>query len=131
MMDEDWLGELMSPFGEVRVRRLFGGQGVYLDGLMVALVADGILYLKVDAETAPEFEAAGLDPFAYTAKNGRRTVMSYRKAPGDVLENPDALAPWIGLAYGAAKRAAAAKEKTPATKRPRPATKRPRRKAAG
>lgn len=131
MMDEDWLGELMSPFGEVRVRRLFGGQGVYLDGLMVALVADGILYLKVDAETAPEFEAAGLDPFAYTAKNGRRTVMSYRKAPGDVLENPDALAPWIGLAYGAAKRAAAAKEKTPAMKRPRPATKRPRRKAAG
>ena len=68
---------------------------------MVALVADGILYLKVDAATAPEFEAAGLDPFAYTAKTGRRTVTSYRKAPGDVLENPDALAPWIGLAHGA------------------------------
>ena len=133
MMDEDWLEELMLPCGEVRVRRLFGGQGVYLDGLMVALVADGILYLKVDTETAPEFEAAGLDPFAFSAKNGRRTVMSYRKAPGDVLENPDALAPWIGLAYGAAKRAAAAKEK-PAREKPakeKPAKARTRRKTAG
>jgi DNA transformation protein len=108
MLDADWLTDLFSPFGTVRVRRLFGGQGVYLDGLIVGLVADGVLYLKCDEETVPEFEAAGLAPFVYSAR-GRTVALSYRKAPSDVLENPDALAPWVGLARQAAVRAVARK----------------------
>lgn len=125
MLDEEWLIDLFSPFGEVRVRRFFGGQGVYLDGLMIGLVAGGVLYFKADAETTPEFDAAGLPPFSYERKTGRRTVMSYRRAPGDVLENPDAMAPWVGLALKAAHRAEAkkaaprARARSGTTKKPR------------
>lgn len=120
MLDPEWLTELFSPFGSVAVRRFFGGQGVYLDGVIVSLVADGVLYLKSDAEAAPAFDAADLAPFSYLAKGERRVITSYRRAPTEALEDPDALRPWIVLARAAAGRAALAKAgRKTASKRPR------------
>ena len=46
----------------LRTRRMFGGLGVYSGDVMKALVAYGELYLKVDGETKPAFEAAGATP---------------------------------------------------------------------
>jgi DNA transformation protein len=124
MLDTDWLVELFSPFGTPSVRRMFGGQGVYLDGVMVALVADGVLYLKSDAETAHAFDAAGLDPFTYVGKDERRTVMSYRRAPPAALDDPQEMGPWVDLARAAAGRALV-------RKKPRSPRVRPARTAAG
>ena len=59
----DHLIELLAPLGEPEAKRMFGVRGVYLDGLMVALVANGQVYLKADAQTLPAFEAAGSQPF--------------------------------------------------------------------
>ena len=42
---------------------MFGGAGIFADGMMIALVADGVIYLKADEETVPRFEAEGLGPF--------------------------------------------------------------------
>jgi DNA transformation protein len=121
MLDPEWLKELFSPFGAVAVRRFFGGQGVYLDGVIVALVADGVLYLKSDAESAPAFDAAALAPFSYLAKGERRVITSYRRAPAEALDDADALRPWIVLARAAGERAAAKKSggrsRTPVSKR--------------
>jgi DNA transformation protein len=123
MLDADWLVELFSPFGTPSVRRMFGGQGVYLAGVMVALVADGVLYLKSDAETAGAFDAAGLVPFAYVGKDGRRTVMSYRRAPPAALDDPDEMRPWVDLARAAAGRSAGHKKRPSSRSRaPRLAT---------
>jgi len=55
--------ELMSSIGPVHAKGMFGGHGIYLDGLMFALVADGILYLKSDEETGSEFTEKGLEAF--------------------------------------------------------------------
>lgn len=41
--------ELLSPLGTAHSKRMFGGHGVYLDGLFIGLVARDQLYLKVDA----------------------------------------------------------------------------------
>ena len=109
MMDPEWLHELFSPYGGVGIRRLFGGQSIYLDSLIVAFVADDVLYLKSDAETAPAFDAAELAAFSYIAKGERRVITSYRRAPAEALEDPDALRPWMMLACAAANRAAAKK----------------------
>src|SRR3546814_12391591 len=77
----DHLIELLAPLGEPEAKRMFGVRGVYLDGLMVALVADGRVYLKADAENLPAFEAAGPLPFAFRSK--QRTITgSYRSAIG-------------------------------------------------
>jgi len=124
MLDPEWLKELFSPVGAVGVRRFFGGQGVYLDGVIVALVADGVLYLKSDAETAAAFDQAGLAPFSYIAKGERRVITSYRRAPPEAHEDADALRPWILLARAAAGRAAlkktGARGTKPGSKRARP-----------
>ena len=57
--------ELLGPAGRVRARAMFGGHGIYVDDLFVALVAFDRLYLKADAQTRAQFEAAGCHPFVY------------------------------------------------------------------
>ena len=66
-----YCAELLSGLGTVRTKRMFGGHGIYVDDLFVAIVVGETLYLKADAETWPRFEAAGCAPFTYTAKGGR------------------------------------------------------------
>ena len=55
--DFDFLTELFAGFGPVAVRRMFSGAGVFADGLMIALVVDGVIYLKADDSFIPLFEA--------------------------------------------------------------------------
>lgn len=110
-MDADYLRDLFSAFGPVTVRRMFGGAGIYADGVMFALVADEIIYLKVDDETASAFEREGLAPFTYSKKPGQQAVMSYRRMPDRCYDDPDELARWATHA-----RAAANRKKAPVSK---------------
>lgn len=100
----DYAVELCSTLGRVAWRRMFGGYGLYCDGTMFALIAEDVLYLKVDDLSRGEFERAGATPFVYEAR-GRRTVMSYYRAPADALESRELAAPWVRSAYAAALRA--------------------------
>lgn len=104
--DPEQLKELLSSFGSVSIRRMFGGIGIFAEGIMFALVSDGELYLKVDAETMPAFRAEGSGPFSYGAK-GRRVVMSYWRLPDRLLDEPEEFAQWARTALGAAQRTAA------------------------
>ncbi len=101
----DYLHEVFRPLGPVRIRPMFGGQGVYHRGLMIALVADETLYLKTDDVSAPQFDALDLKHFVYS-KNGKPVQMSYRLAPEDVFENELAAEEWGTRAYEAAVRGA-------------------------
>lgn len=56
----------------VSVRAMFGGHGVYVDGLFVAIVDDDVLYLRADDRNRAEFSASAVPPFAYTTKDGAR-----------------------------------------------------------
>ncbi|MFT7776721.1 TfoX/Sxy family protein [Roseateles sp.] len=103
--------EMLSPLGPVRVRRMFGGQGFYVDGLFMALIDGGQLFLKADDLTRQHFVAAGCPPFTYPTKDGERMVMSYYRPPEDALESPPLMLPWARLAFEAALRAANAKAK--------------------
>jgi len=103
-VDADDIRDLFSAFGPVVVRRMFGGAGIYADGAMFALVADGVVYLKADAHNAPAFELEKLPPFTYTTKNGKRGVMSYRRMPERLYDDPEELAAWARAALAAAQR---------------------------
>lgn len=100
----------MRDLGPVNVRRMFGGAGVYADGVMFGLIAEDTLYLKGDVETKRDFEAEGLCPFVYEGR-GRKISMSYWRAPERLLDDPDELVVWARTALEAARRAAAAKPK--------------------
>ncbi|MBS0436634.1 MAG: TfoX/Sxy family protein [Proteobacteria bacterium] len=114
--------ELLAPLGAVRVKRMFGGHGFYVDELFIALIAFGRLYLKADASTRARFERAGCEPFVYETQKsgkGKPVTMSYFTAPEDAMESPALMQPWARLALEAALRARAAKK--PAARPVRPA----------
>jgi DNA transformation protein len=107
--------ELLAPLGAARARRMFGGWGLYLDDLFVAVIVDDRLLLKADAQSAPRFEAAGGAPWVYEAR-GKRVAMGYWSVPADAMDSPDAMQPWARLAIEAALRARAAKAAAPKRK---------------
>lgn len=102
--------ELMQSIGPVRAKSMFGGHGIFLEGLMFGLIADSVLYLKADKETENEFKAKGLEAFTYD-KNGKEFKMSYYQAPEEVLENSEEMCSWANKAYGAALKAASKNRK--------------------
>lgn len=119
--------ELLGTVGSARARRMFGGVGLYVDDLFVALIFAERLYLKADAQTRERFEAAGGQPFVYDAK-GKAMSMGYFTAPDEAIESPTLMQPWARLALEAALRARAAKpasaraskKATPPAKKARP-----------
>jgi DNA transformation protein and related proteins len=111
----DDIRELFSAFGPVEVKRLFGGAGIFADGRMFALVSQGVIYLKVGAHAAPAFDREQLEPFTYATKAGRRGVMSYRRMPDRLYDDPDELAIWAREALAAAGHGG--KETSPKAKR--------------
>jgi DNA transformation protein and related proteins len=110
-MDAEDIGEVFRAFGPVRIRRMFGGQGIYRGELMFALEAGGELYLKADRETEDLFKSLGSRPFAYTDRNGRTATMSYWLMPDSALDDPDEAAELATRAFEAAQRAKTAKGK--------------------
>ncbi|HEX5600496.1 MAG TPA: TfoX/Sxy family protein [Hyphomicrobiaceae bacterium] len=99
------LRDLLNGLGPIRIRRMFGGAGIYCDGMMFALVSDDTLYLKADDVNRGNFEARSLAPFRYETKDGRMAVMSYWRAPEELLDDPDELMVWARAALEAARRA--------------------------
>ena len=90
---------------------MFGGAGVYCDGLFFALLEDEAIWLKADERSRPEFERAGAEPFRFETKDGETVSMSYYGAPGDFYDDPEATRRWTTLALDAAARAARLKKK--------------------
>jgi len=109
--DADYLSELFSVFGPVTVRRMFSGAGIFADGLMIALVVDGVIFLKADADIIPLFEGEGLSPFSYKRKQGRRTIMSYWRMPERLYDDPNELAEWARRSDAPKRRTRPAKAK--------------------
>jgi DNA transformation protein and related proteins len=124
--------ELLAPLGAVRARRMFGGHGIYLDDLFIAIVAFERLYLKADAASQPAFADAGCERFTYEAQ-GKTVSLNYWTVPAEAMESPALMQPWARQAIAAALRARAAKPSAPARKarattaRPAPAASRSRR----
>jgi DNA transformation protein len=104
--DPDHIAELFSGFGPVSVRRMFGGAGIFADGLMIGLVVDGVIFLKADESTIPRFEREGLGPFSYRTKDGTRSLASYWRMPERLYDDTDELADWARTAMESARRAA-------------------------
>ena len=104
-MDAEGIRELFADILPVRVRRMFGGHGIYDGERMFALEAGGEIWLKADAQSIPRFEAAGSAPFTYV-KQGKPFAMSYWRLPDEALDDPDALQDWTRLAVEAARRGA-------------------------
>jgi DNA transformation protein len=101
--------ELLAPLGAAHARRMFGGYGLYIGDVFVALIADERLYMKTDDASRPAFEQAGCEPFAYSRRDRSAVTLGYWTAPEQALDSARAMEPWARLSLAAALRAKAGK----------------------
>ncbi len=132
-MDPQFISDLFAPFGPVAVRRMFGGAGLYRDGLMFALVFDGVIFLRVDAASIPDFECEGSRPLVYTrakspGKIGRASL-SYWRLPERLYDDPEELAAWAERALAIARHKKSAPRQPSKSKQPGKAPKLSKRRA--
>jgi DNA transformation protein and related proteins len=111
----DYCCELLSGVGTTTAKRMFGGWGIYVDGVTIAVIADLTalgsgknekLYLKVDDVTKLQFEAAGGQRFEMESK-GKTMGMNYYTTPDETMESSDAMLPWARMALRSALEAKA------------------------
>ncbi len=82
---------------------MFGGYGLYHDGVVFGLISDELLYLKADDSTAHFFQNKGLEQFTYT-KADKLIKMSYFLAPEEIYEDRDEAAIWARRSFEVAFR---------------------------
>lgn len=94
----------LECLGSIRPRRMFGGAGLYFEGLFFAVVADDVLYFKVDDSNRPDYEAEGME--AFRPFPDKSMVMGYYQVPIDVLESKETIRDWAEKALRVAERKA-------------------------
>ena len=105
------LDQLSRAARGIRARSMFGGVGIYAGELFFALIADDTLYFKVDDSNRPDFEARGMGPFL--PFGDERDKMQYYEVPADLLDDTDALRPWVvrAIAVAAKKKSKKARKR--------------------
>ncbi|MGE0767087.1 MAG: TfoX/Sxy family protein [Hyphomicrobiaceae bacterium] len=93
------LEEMLAPLGPVALRRMFGGYGIFLDGLMFGLVTGERVYFKTDETGRAAFQAEGLGPFTYAKKGAPAVLTSYWQVPDRLFDEPDELVDWARTAH--------------------------------
>jgi DNA transformation protein len=96
------LTDRLRALGPISVTRFFGGAGLVKNGVQFAFMIKGILYLRVDARSRPEFEALGATPFSYATRAKTVKVASYYELPDEIMEDSETLVQWVTKAYHAA-----------------------------
>jgi len=110
------VGELFDRMAGFRIKRMFGGLGLFAGEVMFGLIDEGQIYLKTDAALEADLRAAGAQPWLYTERRGPRAGItvetSYLSLPDEAYDDPDEACRWAEKALAVA---AAVRE----TRRPR------------
>ena len=89
---QDYVIDQLSTVGSIQSKHMFGGVGLYADGIFFALIANDILYQKVDDTNRRDYESAGMDAFRPYPDKTRS--MQYFEVPVEVLEDQQELNAW-------------------------------------
>ncbi len=90
----DYIIDLLSQYGNISARRMFGGYGLYLNKVIFAIIIDDELYFKADKDLGEEYTKAGSHPFTYQ-KNDKTVALSYWYVPAEIIEAQDLLKNWF------------------------------------
>jgi DNA transformation protein len=105
-----WVQEALAPLGAVTMRKMMGGATLYLGGTVFAILDEGEIWFKADAETDAIWDAEGCERFTFSMGDGKTGSMNYRRGPSDVHDDAEAMQRWAALALEAGARAAAKKK---------------------
>lgn len=108
------LGAKLASLGPFLARPMFGGYGLYIDGLIFGLMVRDDVFLKVDERNRGRFESAGSAPFRYETSRGETSIISYWRCPDDVLNDAKKLRLWVNESLIASRNA---RQKKPVRKK--------------
>jgi DNA transformation protein len=104
-VDDEAIRDLFAGLGHITIKRMFGGKGVYHDGLIIALEVGGEILLKADAISAPDFVDAGSIQWVYEGHIRKgKVAMPYWSVPDSAIDDPDEMTAWARKAYQASLR---------------------------
>ena len=102
------VNDLFAEISGITSVSMFGGLGIYKEGIFFALIFDGELYFKADDINRANYENAGSHPFVYQGKN-KPITLSYWLLPEEIMEDETQLREWVDAAVEASKRSKASK----------------------
>lgn len=105
----EWVQEHFAGLGPMTIKRMFGGAAAYSNGLIFALLDDGVVWMKADEQNEPALREAGARQFTYPMKDGQMMSMAYWSLPEAAVDDPDEAVRWARMSMDAALRKAAAK----------------------
>ena len=118
----DYCCDLLSTQGQCVPKRMFGGWGISIDGMTLAIITNlgggEKLWLKADDAVRSQFEAVGCERFVYVGKT-KTSSMGYYTALEEAMDSQDAMRPWAALALECALRARATKPPVKNSAKPR------------
>ena len=91
----EFVGDQLEGLEDLEIKRMFGGQGLYLKKVFFGILFNGKLYFKTNPKTLPHYLAQNSKPFVY-AKKGKKTIRlkNYYEVPVDILEDRKSLKSW-------------------------------------
>lgn len=113
MVDNLAIEEMFQSLGHITIKRMFGGKGIYHQGVIIALDLFDEIMLKADAESAPQFAEAGARQWVYQREGKSPVAMPYWSIPEEAYDDPDEMAKWVRLAWEAGIRAGPSEPKKP------------------
>jgi DNA transformation protein len=88
---KDFVLDQLHQLDDLTCRRMFGGYGLYQNGVFFGIIHQGRLYFKTDRTTCQAYIQCGMEPFR---PNPKQTLKSYYEVPVDILEDDAQLLLW-------------------------------------
>ena len=90
---KEFVLDQLHALPDLRAKAMFGAHGIYAGEKFFAILDQGRLFFKTDAQSQTDYTERGMGPFTYEMK-GRVMTMAYHEVPPDVLENAPELTAW-------------------------------------
>ena len=125
MNDPHRFDDLFIDFGPIRLRRFFGGEGIYAGDTMLGMVFNNdTIYFKTDAETRKPFDAEKSKPFTFL-KGKELITTTWLAIPDRLYDDPEELSQWARAALAVAQASPTTKKRARKASKPaRPSKKR-------
>lgn len=98
-VEQDLLGRIPG----ITSRAMFGGYGIYKNGVIFAIIADDRLYFRVTESNIDDYKHSGSEPIVYQRGNHKKTTMPYWLLPEEIMEDPEKIPAWVEKAVQASK----------------------------
>ncbi len=100
---KSYIEEQFLAFGEVDFKKMFGGYGIFREGIMFAMISPGDIFrMRADDKNVGDYQKEGMQQFP---SHGGKKGMPYWDVPVHVLEDRNELKIWANNSFEAALRA--------------------------